>query len=213
MPTPDINLYLYRHAESKANVANHLIGGRSNESELSELGTQQARKLGAYIARGTVLPTAIYASPAIRTLSTATIATKEAGLKTLIRIDDRLQELSQGDWTGHVRAEIYTPQKLAEISKIGKDFKAPGGESMNEVGARMFAAINDISDSYEPKSEAEVPAIFVFSHGLAIRCLASYIHNWSHERTYKANTPNVSESHFTRGGDKWRLQYLGRNTL
>ena len=212
MDGPDVNVYLFRHAESMANVDRHLIGGRSNESELSELGVQQSQKLGGYIARATIKPVAIYASPAVRTFDTALIATSEAELDHSIKIDDRLQELSQGEWTGKDRAKLYTPKLLAEIRSKGKDFKAPGGESMNEVGERMLEAIDDFSFENAPRTLYEAPTIYVFTHGLAIRCLASYIHNWSHHRTYSTNVPNASITHFTRGGGNWRLQYLGRPT-
>jgi len=208
---PDAHVFLFRHGQSMANLNEHLIGGRTNESELTLRGMQQAKKLGKFIVDTLPQPDRAYSSQAVRAYNTGAIAMAEAGLVTAPIIDVRLQELSQGVWTGQNRAEIYTPETLTEIMHQGKDFKPQGGESMNEVGMRMYYALEAIAD-FETAGTQKIPTIYVFSHGLAIRCLASYIDDWSHKQTYQTEVPNASVSHMARVNGRWTVNYIGLDT-
>ncbi len=206
--TSDVKLYCLRHAESVANTNPHIIGGRSNETPLTELGIEQAKTLGRYLAAPRFRPDFIYASPAVRTLQTAHYALAEAGIDYEPTIDEALQEMDQGLWVGLNRHETYTPAVLKDIKRLKKDFKADDGESMNDTGMRKLTAVDAIADRH--LTEKKPLTIWIFAHGMAIRCLASTIHNWSHGRTYKSETPNASISLFTRTDRNWQLRYLGR---
>jgi broad specificity phosphatase PhoE len=211
MHQPAIDLYVIRHAESAANASgSHLIGGRSNETPLTKKGVEQAKYLGQYLLAKGINPDFIYSSPAVRTLQTAHYALAEMGITSEPTIEDNLQELDQGLWVGRNRKDTYTEGVLANIQLLGKDFKADGGESMNEVGERMLAAISSIADRHVHESEAVTGIIF--THGVAIRCLASRIHDWSHKRTYETETPNASVSLFTRSAGEWNVQSFAENT-
>jgi broad specificity phosphatase PhoE len=211
MHQPAIDLYVIRHAESAANASgSHLIGGRSNESPLTEKGVEQAKYLGQYLLAKDITPDFIYSSPAVRTLQTAHYALTEMGIASEPTVDDNLQELDQGLWVGRNRKDTYTEEVLSNIQMLGKDFKSDGGESMNEVGERMLAAISSIADRHA--HEGEIVTGIIFTHGVAIRCLASRIHDWSHRRTYETETPNASVSLFTRSGGEWNVQSFAKNT-
>lgn len=197
------NLYIVRHAESAMNVQPHLVGGRSNEAELTERGVAQARALGRLLLEQVGVPKAVYASPAVRTQATARHALEAAGLQTAIRLDEALYEMDQGDYVGRERNEVYTDEVLEMIARQGKDFKLPGGESMNDVGERML----DWADTHE--AEAADGPLVVFGHGLAIRCLASTIHGWSHRQTFITVVPNASLTHFSKENGTWQLKYMG----
>jgi broad specificity phosphatase PhoE len=206
-----IDLYVIRHAESAANASgSHLIGGRSNETPLTEKGTEQAIRLGCYLSAKAIEPDFIYSSPALRTLQTAHYALGEMSITTEPTIDDNLQELDQGLWVGRNRKDTYTEEVLADIALLGKDFKADGGESMNEVGERMLTAVSSIADRHA--NEHDTVTGIVFTHGVAIRCLASTIHNWPHKQTYETETPNASVSLFTRSAGEWSLRSFAENT-
>ena len=206
----DIELYLIRHAEAKMNTMSHLINGRSNDSPLTEFGRRQAIMLGDFLLDRGMLPTKIFTSPAVRTLMTSKITLNRMGLNENPTVSADLQELDQGDWVGKNRQETYSPEVIKKISKLGKNFKAPSGESMNEVGSRMFNWIDINVDS--GNNDENINKIFVFTHGLAIRCLASYIDNWSHEKTFKTRTPNASISLFNVTNKLLSLNYIGLET-
>ncbi len=210
MASPNFNLYLIRHAESVMNTNNHLVGGRSNETPLTERGMGQARQLGAYLLEHEIAPTGVFTSPAVRTKSTAATALEVMGLDVRQIVADEIQELEQGEWVGRERSEVYTDEVMQQIALLGKDFKAPGGESMNDVGQRMH---NWVSTTFvEPSNKDRSEDFLVFSHGLAIRCLASYLHNWCHRMTYVSVTENASATLFTGAAESWQLEYLGRDT-
>jgi len=201
-------LYFIRHAESQANAQPHIIGGRSNHSPITEKGVEQAKQLGRHFLEKDIIPTQVFASPAVRTLQTARYTLRTMGVKLTPKIDGDLQEIDQGDWVGQNRHETYNEATLREIQRLGKDFKAPGGESMNEGGERMFGWVDRTFDITEAITDTQ--RVFVFTHGLVTRCLASKLHNWTHAKTFEKSTDNTSYSLFVPRDGKWQLEYLGR---
>ena len=156
-----IGLYLIRHAECEANTHPEIIGGRSNNSPLTANGKEQARKL--YQSLKFINFDEIYCSPAVRAIETARI-----GLGSLERIiiTDKLQELDQGEWTGKVRKDTYTPEILEMMSKDQLNFKAPGGESQNEVTIRMKEWLDETKVNHLTDHK-----IAAFAHNGAIKYL------------------------------------------
>ena len=180
-----IRVALIRHAESVANTQLHVIGGRSNHSPLTAAGEQQAARLGERLKAVGYSPDVVYSSPAVRTLETARIALSVTGYPNGVQVDDRLQELEQGEWTGRLRANTYTPTMSARIARSGVDFAAPGGESMRDVGQRMYSWLRSLASDGHPE-------VLAFTHGVAIRCLAGLVEDWPHERIWKTHTANCS---------------------
>ena len=197
-----IRVALIRHAESVANTQLHVIGGRSNHSPLTAAGEQQAVELGERLKAVGYSPDGVYSSPAVRTLETARIALSVTGYPHRVQVDDRLQELEQGEWTGRLRADTYTPTMSARIARSGVDFAAPGGESMSDVGQRMHNWLRSLASD----GHAEVLA---FTHGVAIRCLAGLVEDWPHERIWKTHLGNCSITVFELDGQSMKASAVG----
>ncbi len=200
-------IYLIRHAESEMNVRKELIGGRSNETPLTEKGIEQARTLGRFLLQQGISPHHVLSSPAVRTRETARHALSEMNIAFDLSVHGDLHEMGQGQWVGRPRAEVYTDAVKADIARLGKDFKLEGGESMNEVGLRM---LNRLNDRINQTTADEPLTYFVFTHGLAIRCLVSHLFDWSHEQTFTTSTPNTSITRLSYSGKWWKLDYLAR---
>ena len=207
----DMELYLIRHAETVMNINPHLVGGRSNEVELTAEGIEQSRRLGRYLLAKQIFPSKVYSSPAVRTLRTAEYVLKEMGLEIEPVISDLLQELSQGSAEGKLRIEVYTSEVLRKIAQLGKDFKLEGGESMNDVGIRMHEWV--IETFAQDKVSEKPERVFVFTHGGAIKYYASHLLDWNHKKTYETVIDNASISLFTRQNDQWKLEYLNRTPM
>lgn len=188
--TPVARILLVRHGESVANTRLEVISGRSNHSPLSQRGREQAAALGAQLAACGYRPDAVYASPAVRAADTARLALESMGPGLPIHLDDRLQELDQGQWTGQPREQTYTKEQKAEIDRLGVYFAPPGGESMRDVGLRMNDWLQSVS------SGNEAAQILAFTHGVAIRCLAGLIEDWPEERIWQTATGNTTLSGF-----------------
>lgn len=180
---------LVRHAESVANTQLHFISGRSNHSPLTTVGEQQASALGEALKAVGYSPDVVYSSPAVRTAETARLALLALNHANTINIDDRLQELEQGEWTGRLRDETYTPEMSAHIATLGVEFAAPGGESMRDVGERML-------DWIRAAGCTESRDVLAFTHGVAIRCLAGLVEEWPHEQIWQAHLENTSVTVF-----------------
>lgn len=208
MNTARTELYLIRHAETVMNVSPHLIGGRSNETPLTQKGIAQAKRLGQYLFRKQLIPNSVFASPARRTLDTARYSLAEMGLDIEPLVQDAIQELGQGRAEGRLKKDVYTDKVVADIIRLGKDFKLPGGESMNDVGLRMHGWIEErfgAADGAEPSRH------FVYTHGGAIKYLASHLLDWPHQQTYQTPIENTSVNLFVREGGEWQVAYLNRD--
>lgn len=196
-------VYLFRHGEAANNVMSNYIAGRSNYLPLTENGIEQSRRLGHVLMRIGFNPELVYSSPALRAQQTAYYTLSELPEAQRVGIiDDRLQEQDTGKWTGCVATDIFTKSTIEAIEHQGNSFRSPGGESFNDVGARMLNWLEE--QDYNRQ-------IAAFTHGGAIRCLAAYIKNWSHDRTYKMQPGNTSVSLFTKENNKWQLQYIGKS--
>ncbi len=206
---PEVEAYFIRHAESEGNKhLAHLIGGRSNHLALTDTGVSQARTFARHMRDLDILPACILTSPAVRAKDTAMVVLDEMGISRQPLFDDDLQEIHQGDWEGQPRVDVYTEAIGAERQKLGKDFKAPNGESTNEIGIRMLCSLDRNFAQTIPHPHPL--RAFIFSHGYAIRSLASYLEGWTQTQTYQKVTENCSYSLFTRTNGKWALEYLGK---
>lgn len=190
MASQDADIYFIRHGQSTANLEPHIINGRGNHYPLSLLGEQQASLVGPWLLDQTGVPDAVFASPAVRTLETARLALEAAGLDLTLQIDDDLQEMSAGDWTGLLRDDMYTPEVQARIEAEQMDFKTPGGESMREVAERKLRAVERLQGE----------TVWVFGHGAAIRCMVGTVLGWPHAEMYQAKDwmYNASITHLAR---------------
>ena len=184
-----VTVYLVRHAQSVMNTRRCLVGGRSNHTPLTQQGRQQATLCGQALRTRGIRPQVLYVSPAVRTQQTAQLLRAGLGVDVPMHTDDRLQELSQGSWTGRPRVLVYNPVTLAAIAAQGLDFAAPGGESMRQVGARMYAWLLAAQAQAAQQGYSSIMAV---SHGIAIKSLVGYVANWSHSKIYTTELANVS---------------------
>jgi len=152
---------LIRHGQTDWNAA-RLYQGQA-DIPLNQTGIAQAHRLAEKLAGEKF--NAVYASDLSRALQTASILAQPLGLS--VNIDARLREICQGTWEGMSLDEVQ--EKYADDFRRGAEdpafSRAPGGESVVEVAARMSAAADDISALY-PHGR-----ILLVSHGLAVSTL------------------------------------------
>ena len=195
-----------RHAESDWNKNKvHLVGGRSNHTPLTELGVEQAKNVGRYISENLPLPDVVIASPAVRTMDTARIALRSVGIYRHIRVDPRIQELSQGVAEGQPRDVFYGSAALRRIELEGIDFKHSGGESIRDGGVRMHEFIDDMYQTFNDKTSYA----YVFGHGLSIKSLVGKLEMWDKDQILKAETPNTSITTIAGHPGNWRVSTVG----
>jgi broad specificity phosphatase PhoE len=205
--TTSTELYFIRHAETVMNTNTHLVGGRSNETPLTPRGIEQAKTLGRTMFSKGIIPTKVFASPALRTIDTARYSLIEMGLDVEPLIHDAIQELSQGLAEGKPRAEVYTETVKQDIDRLGKEFKLEGGESMNDVGLRMSGWL---SETFTNTANELSEKYFIYTHGGAIKYLASHVLDLSHKQTYEMKIENASVNLFTLQNGVCNVAYLNK---
>lgn len=161
-------LYLIRHCQTGGNKR-HLFQGRL-DADINEEGAAQLERLAERFRD--IHPAAVYSSPLRRALRTAEAATRFNPLP--IRQDTRLIEIDVGKWEGRLWDELAAacPEECRLWMEEPFRFRAPGGESMQEVYARMREALTDIAAAH-PGEEA-----ILVSHGCTIRNALCFVKGW-----------------------------------
>jgi broad specificity phosphatase PhoE len=137
-------LYFVRHGETDFNIA-HRLQGRYQTS-INDRGREQAKHCAGVLRdlfareRHGAADYAYASSPLRRARETMDILRAALGLDAAgYAIDDRLAEISYGEWEGSTLAEIRTrdPELLVRRERDKWGFRPPGGESYRDVAARV----------------------------------------------------------------------------
>lgn len=128
-----MQLYVIRHGQTDWNAERRLQGQR--DIDINETGRGQARANGKML--GEILGDEVgefdfVASPLRRTRETMELIRGAAGLTpTAYRTDERLVEVSFGDWEGSTLKELKATQadRLAERNAAKWDFIPPGDDA------------------------------------------------------------------------------------
>jgi broad specificity phosphatase PhoE len=161
-------IWLIRHGQTDWNLAGRFQG--HTDIPLNSKGLIQARKLAGKLAG--IQFEAIYSSDLSRATQTAAILSQQLNLPVLS--DPRLREISQGEWEGMSLAEVREKFKFdpAQANESPETSRAPGGESVIEVAARMKSAADSIAAAH-PNGR-----VLLVSHGLAVAtlyCTANFL--------------------------------------
>eukprot|EP01031_Cornospumella_fuschlensis_P052991 gene52991-64734_t len=135
---PDISrnvvlIYVIRHGQTDWNAESRLQGQK--DIPLNDTGRQQATGNGmalAAILGGDAAQFDFVASPLGRTRETMERLRRAMGLDpTLYRTEDRLKEVSFGDWEGFTLPELKrsVPERIAERRKVKWDFIPRGADA------------------------------------------------------------------------------------
>lgn len=174
-------IYLCRHGQTVFNREHRLQG--QMESDLTPLGRAQAGAMAGLlldlVRRDATRPWRLVASPLRRARDTAGIIGAKLGLP--VEFDDRLMELTVGEWEGRLRAELARehPELFTDRTWF---FAAPGGETYDQVMAR-------VSDWLSEQVAEPERRLIVVSHGIAGRLLRGAYAGLSPAETLELDVP------------------------
>jgi broad specificity phosphatase PhoE len=157
-------MLLVRHGETLSNLDRRSHGRL--DSPLTERGVAQANAIGRHIA--TLLKgqsAEIVSSPQPRALRTAELIRERLGsIVGPVMIDNRLCEISIGEWEGLCHDEIAAcaPRIFDGDGRYEWCFGAPGGETYDAFAARIADFLGDIDDA---------PSLIIVTHGIVARVL------------------------------------------
>ncbi|UFU04869.1 histidine phosphatase family protein [Ruania halotolerans] len=163
---------LVRHGETPLTPHGAYSGSGVPGPSLTETGRAQAAGAARLVAGfGDVLypdlapPSAIIASPMVRTQETAAAVAGATGLS--VRTDDRAAECNFGDWEGLTPAEIDVrwPGERQVWHTDGTIAAPGGGESTADVGVRTAELLADL------RAEFAGQTVLVIAHAVSIRSM------------------------------------------
>ena len=174
-------IYLCRHGQTEWNRERRLQG--QTEADLTPLGRLQAAAMADLLldltAREPSADWRIVASPLRRARDTAQAIADQLCMK--VAFDDRLMELTVGEWEGRLYADVQR-ENLEAFNSPEWFFSAPGGETYEQVMARMSGWLAD--QAAEPERR-----LIVVSHGVAGRLLRGAYAGLSREETLAQDVP------------------------
>lgn len=159
---------LARHAETVYNACARMQGNHT-QTPLTRNGIAQAEVMGAALAEHLCDETIeIWASPAGRTLQTASIIAEHLGREFFdIRTDPRLFEIDVGAWAGRDYADIVAEQgEILCPERHVFTSRPPAGEWYPDVALRLQDWLRDIDPA---------GTFLVITHGVTLRLLCGLL--------------------------------------
>lgn len=156
---------MLRHGQTDWNRLGRYQG--RTDVPLSAAGLDQAQRAGAALRHTPV--SVLVTSPLGRARATAQVISRILGVIPC-ELDDRLIELSFGEWEGLSQAEIKQrwPERLREWKRAPHTFRFPGGECLHDGLRRLQDFLRDL-----PCAARERPGcILAVTHAGPIRLAA-----------------------------------------
>ncbi|MBR2019506.1 MAG: histidine phosphatase family protein [Clostridia bacterium] len=194
-------LIVVRHGYSEGNRDTRFVG--HGDVPLTEIGHAQALCTADYLKGWRI--DRIYSSDLCRAMQTAIPVAKMHGLP--IYPMEELREIYAGEWEGGLYAELLEkyPESYGKwIRDIG-NAHPDGGESVAEMAARVYAAVDRIVQENEGKCVA------IFTHGTPARVLGCRWHQLPLSKTNElpfCGNASVSIAEYESDGS-WRLIQYG----
>ena len=208
----EFNLTLVRHGQSTTNEQPDLMG-QTADTPLSENGKKQAELLRKRLLKENNHIDRVWSSTYKRAWDTAEIALKDVSYDYCVAAS-ALREYDAGDWLGASRTETLTMPVIAKMAGLGHGFLPPKGESLHQVERRASLWLEEnilynedrMADAQERLDQGKGPMnIFLFSHGMTIKCLLHYIMGFDQSFTWKVTIENTSLTKLHYGIKGWRL--------
>jgi broad specificity phosphatase PhoE len=162
-------LHLIRHGQTDWNLAGRYQG--QSDIPLNAAGLTQAQSLALSLSGQRF--DALYSSDLQRAHQTAQALAQILNLP--IHVRRGLREISMGAWEGRLLAEV----SLGYTQNKSPDARAPGGESVAEVAARMALSAAEITRAH-PHGR-----VLLVSHGLALATLVCQANRIPLEQVYE----------------------------
>lgn len=152
-------IYLIRHGQTEYNLIRRYQGGL--DSPLTALGRRQAQAIGLELGRRLPAETPFAVSPLGRTRATADLIREAGGFNGPMAVDDRLREITLGEWDGRTAVEIEAAWPGLRESGPRHEwlFRAPGGETFESITGRLGDWLREALEGPRP--------LIVVSHGVS----------------------------------------------
>ncbi len=188
-----------RHAQAKNNTE-RILAGRTEGVPLTDTGIKQAEHTAQLLADMNI--SAIYSSPIERAKHTAEIAGKHNSLD--ITIDDRLNELDMGKFTGMPYEEIFNSHGNVFMKFYNGELEIAhnGVETFPDVKKRILGIVDHIIEKHPDEN------ILLVTHMDPIKAMLSTVIDLSPTNLYELIITNASLTIFRENDKKFSLSGL-----
>jgi len=183
------NFYFLRHGHSLRQIKKLAMSWPEKiRCPLTKKGEREVLRAAKELKRKKI--DMIFSSDLLRARQTATIVSKETGVKVIF--DKRLREYNVGIFNGKDPKLIW--EYLAKKGNIIST-KLPQGESLLEIGRRMCDFLKEVNKNYKNKN------ILIVSHELPLTILEGILKGWSVKKILEQRR-QIKEGKIKTG--KWR---------
>jgi len=191
-------IYLIRHGETGHNREGRVQG--FTESELSDLGREQARRLSVRLRHAGIH--AAVSSPLARAVDTARIALDGT---VPFEIREGLREINLGAWEGRVAGEIRAsyPKDVKLWFDKPSRVRIEGAETIGQFRRRVTRTMNEVREAYGDQT------IAVFVHGGVICSYLTSLLGMRLDDIWRFKIRNGSLTRVTFPKNKPRIDLLG----
>ena len=165
-------VFLVRHGSH--DLLGHRVAGRMDGVPLNADGRGEAARMAARLSREPVA--ALVSSPLQRARETAEPIAAALGLP--VAIDEAINEVDFGEWTGLDLASLDEDERWRAWNRHRSTARVPGGETMSEVAERAAAAVEGWRLRFPGRS------VVATSHGDVIRGLVCRLLGLSYDRIH-----------------------------
>jgi len=197
-------LILVRHGHTAQTEAGKLYS--DPESVLTDKGKQEVHALSKVVLKEKA--ELLLTSPSVRVRSTAQMLGKDIGL--VEEVVEDLREFQVGDWEGRSYLEIKKaePEIYAAWSQDPIRNALPGGESIEQLCARVKTAMDGVLSKYAGKR------IILVSHAELIRAILLHALGVPLDNYYRISVPTASAAKIDFSANFATLHYCGmRGTM
>lgn len=193
-------VYLVRHGQSLSNIKNTFTGQLN--AELSELGFEQAKRVFSYFKN--IKVDRVYSSDLIRAVDTVKPIADDRNLQ--VETFKELREIDGGKWHDIEFDKIvnYYKEDMTRWVNDLKNARCTGGESVAELGARVYDKVEQLSKKNLGKT------IIIGTHATPVRAMISHVECGSVANISKVKwSPNASITKLIYDGQKFIIEYMG----
>ena len=188
-----------RHAQAKNNTE-RILAGRTEGVPLTDTGIKQAEQTAELLKHMNI--SAIYSSPIERAKHTAEIAGKHNSLD--VTIDDRLNELDMGKFTGMPYDEIFKSHGNVFMKFYNGELEIAhnGVETFPDVKKRILGIVDHVIEKHPDEN------VLLVTHMDPIKAMLSTIVDLSPTNLYELIIANASLNIFREMDRKFSLSGL-----
>ncbi len=192
-------LIFLRHGQAKNNTE-RILAGRTEGVPLTDTGIKQAEHTAELLEHMNI--SAIYSSPIERAKHTAEIAGKHNSLD--VTIDDRLNELDMGKFTGMPYDEIFKSHGNVFMKFYNGELEIAhnGVETFSQVKKRILEIVDHVIEKHPDEN------VLLVTHMDPIKAMLSTIVELSSTNLYELIIANASLNIFIEKERKFSLAGL-----